>query len=225
MGRHAQGGRVSGSSSLMDSSTTYLWGPFSRLGLAAAAVICALDQALKLWLIFVFDLPAKGTVALAPFVALVMTWNTGISYGWFQQEGPFGQWALFALKLIAVALLWIWIFQPSIGVLNYLLSLVGIEGPGWLQSTFWEIPSVSIIARAGSRFAALSLGLIIGGALGNGIDLLIHGAVADFVLLHVETPSWRFNWYVFNLADVAIVAGVAGLLYESVLGDRAAKAP
>ena len=189
MGRRAQGGRVSGSSSLMESSTTYLWGPFTRLGLAAAAVICALDQALKLWLIFVFDLPAKGTVALAPFVALVMTWNTGISYGWFQQEGPFGQWALFALKLIAVALLWIW------------------------------------MARAGSQFAALSLGLIIGGALGNGIDRLIHGAVADFVLLHVETPSWRFNWYVFNLADVAIVAGVAGLLYESVLGDRAAKAP
>jgi signal peptidase II len=49
--------------------------------------------------------------------------------------------------------------------------------------------------------------------------------VADFVLLHVDRPTWQFTWYAFNLADVAIVAGVAGLLYESLLGDRAAKAP
>jgi signal peptidase II len=174
---------------LMDSPTTYIYGPLTKLGLATAAVTCVLDQALKLWLIFVFDLPAKDTVALMPLVSLTMTWNKGISYGWFQQEGPFGQWALLALKAVAVALLWIW------------------------------------LSRAGSRLAALSLGLIIGGAVGNGIDRLAYGAVADFVLLHIETATWNFNWYVFNLADVAIVAGVAGLLYESLLGDRAAKAP
>lgn len=173
----------------MESPATYLWGPLTRLGIAAAAITCALDQAAKLWLIYVFDLPAKGTVAVMPLVSFVMTWNRGISYGWFQQDGPFGQWALVALKVVAIALLWIW------------------------------------LARAGNRLTALSLGLIVGGALGNGIDRLIHGAVADFVLLHIETATWSFNWYVFNLADVAIVAGVAGLLYESLLGDRAAKAP
>ena len=43
----------------------------------------------------------------------------------------------------------------------------------------------------------------------------------DFVLFHITTPSFRFTWYVFNLADVAIVAGVAGLLYESFLGGTA----
>jgi signal peptidase II len=182
MGRHAQGERVS-------DKPAYLWGPLTGLGLAAAAVTCALDQALKLWLLFGFDLGAKGTVALTPFAALVLTWNTGISYGWFQQEGPFGQWALLALKMVAVALLWIW------------------------------------LSRAGNRLAAISLGLIIGGALGNGIDRLAYGAVMDFALLHIETASWSFDWYVFNLADVAIVAGVAGLLYESLFGDRAAKAP
>lgn len=165
------------------------WGPFTRLGLAVAAIACALDQALKLWLIFVFDLASKGTVALTPFAALVMTWNKGISYGWFQQDGPLGQWALLGLKAVAVALLWIW------------------------------------LARAGGRLAAVSLGLIVGGALGNGIDRLAHGAVADFMLLHIQTASWSFNWYVFNLADVAIVAGVAGLLYESLFGDHAVKAP
>jgi signal peptidase II len=49
--------------------------------------------------------------------------------------------------------------------------------------------------------------------------------VADFVLLYVSTPSVNFTWYVFNLADVAIVAGVLGLLYESLAGGNAAKAP
>ena len=173
----------------MTGGSNLFWGSFTRFGLATAAIVCALDQALKLWLIFVFDLPSKGMVALTPFAALVMTWNTGISYGWFQQDGPLGQWALLALKVVAVALLWIW------------------------------------LARAGGRIAALSLGLIIGGALGNGIDRLAYGAVADFMLLHIKTATWSFNWYVFNLADVAIVAGVAGLLYESLVGDRAAKAP
>ena len=56
--------------------------------------------------------------------------------------------------------------------------------------------------------AALSLGLIMGGALSNVIDRLVYGAVADFFLLH-----WGdFEWYVFNLADVWIVAGVVGLV-------------
>ncbi len=45
----------------------------------------------------------------------------------------------------------------------------------------------------------------------------------DFV--HLHTPSYGLNWYVFNLSDTAIVAGVALLLYESLTGDRAAKAP
>jgi multiple sugar transport system permease protein len=51
---------------------------------------------------------------------------------------------------VASALLWTWIFQPSIGVLNYLLGLVGIEGPAWLQSTTWAIPSLVIIALWGT---------------------------------------------------------------------------
>jgi signal peptidase II len=166
-----------------------LWGPWSAFGLAAAVVACAADQALKAWLLQVYDLANRGVVKFAPFVDLVLTWNTGISYGWFQQEGPIGQGALLAFKVLAVALLWIW------------------------------------LARASSRLAALSLGLIIGGAVGNGIDRWTYGAVADFVLLYAQTATWRFNWYVFNLADVAIVAGVGVLLYESFAGYRAPKVP
>jgi signal peptidase II len=73
------------------------------------------------------------------------------------------------------------------------------------------------IARAGSnRLMAVSLGLIIGGALGNANDRVVRGGVADFLSLHAV----GFYWYVFNIADVAIVAGVIGLLYDSYLGSR-----
>ena len=74
------------------------------------------------------------------------------------------------------------------------------------------------LARAEERLTALALGLIIGGAIGNAIDRLAYGAVVDFVLFHITTPTFNFTWYVFNLADAAIVAGVIGLLYESFLG-------
>jgi signal peptidase II len=81
------------------------------------------------------------------------------------------------------------------------------------------------LARVQSRLAAVALGLIVGGAIGNAIDRLAYGAVADYVLFHLDFAGGRFNWYVFNLADVAIVAGVVGLLYESFAGERAPKAP
>lgn len=166
-----------------------LWGPLTRFALVIVLVTATVDQAVKLWLLFEFDLGARGPLPLAPFLMLRLTQNTGISYGLFPQEGPLGQWVLLALKAIAVILLWIW------------------------------------LSRTTSRLAALSLGLIIGGAVGNAIDRIAHGWVVDFVLFHVTTASFNFNWYVFNLADVAIVAGVIGLLFETLIGTGAAKAP
>ena len=68
--------------------------------------------------------------------------------------------------------------------------------------------------EAGQRRTALGLSLILGGAIGNGIDRLAYGAVADFVHFHVGD----FSWYVFNLADAWIVAGVATLLYDWAFG-------
>src|SRR5215467_4348495 len=82
-----------------------MWGPLTRFGLLVAAVSAALDQASKLWLLYVFDLPARAPVRLAPFLDLVMTWNKGISYGLFQQDGPLGQGVLLAIKAAAVVLL------------------------------------------------------------------------------------------------------------------------
>ena len=73
-----------------------------------------------------------------------------------------------------------------------------------------------VLARSETRLSAVSLGLIIGGALGNAIDRLVYGAVADFFSLH----AFGFYWYVFNIADVAIVAGVIGLLYDLLIESR-----
>lgn len=81
------------------------------------------------------------------------------------------------------------------------------------------------LVRATSRLTAVALGLIIGGALGNALDRFHWPGVMDFVLFHIEGASFSFRWYVFNLADAAIVAGVIGLLYDSVRAGNAAKAP
>jgi signal peptidase II len=85
----------------------------------------------------------------------------------------------------------------------------------WALTGFALVAALALfcwLARLQTRLAASSIGLIIGGALGNAIDRLHYGAVADFFAFHVA----GFNWYVFNLADAAIVAGVAGLLYDSL---------
>jgi signal peptidase II len=72
------------------------------------------------------------------------------------------------------------------------------------------------LARVTSPLAAAAIGLIVGGALGNAIDRMLYGAVADFFSLH----AFGYQWYIFNIADVAIVAGVIGLLYESLFGGH-----
>jgi signal peptidase II len=84
-------------------------------------------------------------------------------------------------------------------------ALIAFAAAASLALVFW-------LARLPSRLAAASVGLILGGAIGNAIDRLHYGAVADFFSFHVG----GFNWYVFNLADAAIVAGVGGLLYDSL---------
>jgi len=83
--------------------------------------------------------------------------------------------------------------------------LAGFSGLAVLAMAFWLARGVT------TRLVAGSLGLIMGGAAGNAIDRVLLGGVADFFSLH----ALGFYWYVFNIADVAIVAGVIGLLYDS----------
>lgn len=65
----------------------------------------------------------------------------------------------------------------------------------------------------------VSLALVIGGALGNFVDRWIHGYVIDFVDWHVST----YHWPTFNVADVAISLGVAGVALESLAASRRRK--
>ena len=160
-----------------------------RAGIIAALVALVLDQASKLWLLYVFDLGRRGAVQVMPFFDLVLAWNVGISFGWFQNDSWIAQAILTVVKAAAVIALAVW------------------------------------MAWSRTMLATIALGLIIGGAIGNAIDRFVYGAVVDFALFHVEIAGKTWNWYVFNLADVAIVAGVAALLYDSLLGARAAKAP
>jgi signal peptidase II len=163
--------------------------PPLRAGILAAIAVLVLDQASKLWLLFSFDLARRGVVQVTPFFDLVLAWNVGISFGWFQNESLVAQTILTIVKAAAVVALAIWM--------------------AWSRT--W--------------LATIGLGMIIGGAVGNAIDRFAYGAVVDFALFHAEIAGKTYNWYVFNLADAAIVAGVAALLYDSFLGVPAAKAP
>ncbi|MEM8812658.1 MAG: signal peptidase II [Pseudomonadota bacterium] len=150
-------------------------GRLRRLGLITAFVGLVLDQATKLWLLFVYELEFRQPVALLPVFDLVAVWNRGISYGLFQQNTEMGRAILLGITAIALVFMSVWLW------------------------------------RAQSRLVVLALGLIIGGAIGNGIDRVAYGAVFDFAHFHFR----GFSWYIFNLADVWIVAGVVGLLIDA----------
>ena len=160
-----------------------------RAGILAAVAALVLDQASKLWLLNVFDLAKRGVVQVTPFFDLVLAFNTGISFGWFQDDNWIVQTILTVTKAAAVIALAVW------------------------------------MAWSRTMLATIGLGLIVGGAIGNAIDRFAHPGVVDFALFHIEIAGKTWNWYVFNLADAAIVAGVAALLYDSFLGVPAAKAP
>lgn len=102
------------------------------------------------------------------------------------------------------------------------------DAGGWQHYFFIALAlgvSVAIVAwlaRLGTRasaFLACGLALILGGALGNVIDRLIHGHVIDFIHVH-----WREVWYfpAFNVADSAITVGAALLILDSLLESRRA---
>lgn len=116
-------------------------------------------------------------------------------------------------------------FVSLVSVWNHGISYGLFQQDGDLGR--WLLVAVSCIAmvaigvwmlRSGNRLLGSSLGLIVGGAAGNAIDRVMFGAVYDFVQLHAA----GYSWYVFNIADAAIVAGVVGLLYDAIFAGKAA---
>ncbi|MFQ5346802.1 MAG: signal peptidase II [Rhodothalassiaceae bacterium] len=87
------------------------------------------------------------------------------------------------------------------------LVLIALTGLVTIYLAVW-------LMRSGRRLTAIALGLIIGGALGNLVDRIRFGAVADFLHFHALGHSF----YIFNLADAAISTGVAVLILDAVLG-------
>jgi signal peptidase II len=84
-------------------------------------------------------------------------------------------------------------------VLLIALAVVAVVVLGWL---LW---------RSTSRALAIGYGLIIGGALGNNlVDRLVYGKVADFFHFY----GFGYDWYIFNIADVAITLGAIAIIYD-----------
>ena len=159
---------------------SWVWGPWSALGLGVALVSGLIDQAHKYWMIEIYRIAEKGRVEAAPFLDLVFVINKGISYGLFTQDDPSGQYLLAGFAFFVSIALTVWLARS-----------------------------------ANNRVMAISIGLIIGGAVANAIDRLHLGGVADFFSLH----AFGYYWYVFNIADAAIVAVVVGLLYDGFISS------
>lgn len=154
-----------------------------RTGTVALAVM-ALDRLTKWWVVEAMDLAHLGRIEVwPPFLTFVMAWNRGINFG-IGAGGPEAmRWGLIGLALAISAALVLWVRRRA--------------------------------ARAGAAKAmplAWGAGILIGGALGNALDRLLYGAVADFLNMSCCGIA---NPYAFNVADVAIFAGAALIAWKA----------
>ncbi|MEM9223895.1 MAG: signal peptidase II [Pseudomonadota bacterium] len=153
-------------------------------------------------------LPALGLTA-AVFIADQLTKNW-VLFGTDASSQPIA-----ATPFLNIVLVWnrgisYGLFQTG-GAGRWIL--VALTLAGTLALLVW-------LVRARHTLVRFSLGAIVGGALGNLVDRVAYGAVVDFIQLHAN----GFSWYVFNIADAAIVLGVIGLLVDGLFG-RGGKTP
>lgn len=104
-------------------------------------------------------------------------------------------------------------------VWNHGITFGLLNGEGPASSLILAAVALAVVAalavwlrRAENRLVAVALGAIAGGAVGNVIDRTRYGAVVDFIHAH----AWGWSWYVFNVADAAIVCGVAALVLDGL---------
>lgn len=129
-------------------------------------------------------------------------------------------WLIFGTNL---RLTWPWHITPFLDFtvvwnrgISYGLFQQETEAGRWILTGIKLVAAVVLffwLKRAENRLEAAGIGLIIGGAIGNAIDRIWHGAVFDFVHFHVGS----FSWYVFNVADAAIVIGVVMMVASPLL--------
>jgi signal peptidase II len=150
-------------------------------GLIVALLIAGCDQLAKTGIVALFaGSPPGRLIPLTPFFNLLLTRNSGITFGLFNNDAATNS-MLFSLAAIIVMAILIW----------------------WLS-------------RVETKFLAIAIGAIIGGAAGNVIDRLLDGSVVDFLDFHLG--SW--HWPAFNLADSSICLGVVAMLLEGILSRR-----
>jgi lipoprotein signal peptidase len=104
----------------------------------------------------------------------------------------------------------VWNRGVTFGLLN---SLGSWSAPALGVGALLVVSALAVwLTRADRPLVAGAIGAIGGGAVGNVIDRLRFGAVVDFI--HAHAFGW--SWYVFNVADAAIVCGVAALLFDGL---------
>jgi signal peptidase II len=114
------------------------------------------------------------------------------------------------------------VWNPGISL--GLFPASSIEGTVFLAT--FQMIAVGVLSwwlwfHARKTLVAIGLGMVVGGALGNLIDRLVYGKVADFIQLH----AYGYSFYVFNVADAAITLGVVALLYDALMRPDVAPSP
>ena len=142
-------------------------------------IIIFLDQVSKWWVVNYIMQPIK-ILSITPFFNIVLTWNSGISFGIFSNQGGFSVIILSTLAILIVFFLAVW------------------------------------LVKAENRKLIIGLIFIIGGAIGNIIDRVYHGAVIDFLDFHIN----NYHWPAFNLADSCIFIGAALIILDSLFPDK-----
>lgn len=158
-----------------------------RLAAKVAAATFLLDQATKFAVVRGLDLFHRGEIdVVAPYLTFRMAWNRGVNFGLFADDAAFMRWVLIAIALGVSGWVWLWTARETAG-----------KGDD-------------------ARWHLVATGLLVGGALGNVVDRILYGAVADFLNMSccgIENP------YAFNVADVTIFAGAIGLILFSGKAD------
>jgi len=150
-----------------------------RNGLLLAALIFIADQLSKWYMLEIVNIANRPAIEVAPFLKLVMVWNSGVSFG-MMHDFPHAHLLFSGLAFIICCLLVLWLVKAQ-----HLLTVIGV-------------------------------GAIIGGAMGNVIDRLRFGAVADFFYFHIAD----FYWPAFNIADAAICIGAGFIIIESFIQKK-----
>lgn len=147
--------------------------------LLAAALIVALDQVVKTWILQTLHYAER--IPVLPVFDLTLLFNTGAAFSFLADGDGSQRWIFTGIALIVAILILRWLYTHN-----------------------------------GQRLFCAALACILGGALGNALDRLMHGHVVDFLLFY-----WR-DWYfpAFNVADIAITCGAVLLILDEILRSR-----